>query len=207
MSRVKESLVSIANEVLEDVRKEAEAVILDSERKAKENLIKAKEKAQNAYSEILNESKDKIEAERRKLESLIEVEMRNRLLSAKEELVNAAFAKALVKLTEFVGTANYHEHLCVLIQEAVKRVSSKSLIVFVNSKDHEWLARGNLKRLSRKTNTELVLSDTTDEWLGGCKVQTIDGKKVYDNTLENRFQQLKPMLRAEVAKILFENEA
>lgn len=207
MSRVKEGLVSIASEVLEDVRKEAEAIILDSERKAREDLIRAKEKAQKAYSEILNESKDKTEAEKRKLESLTEVEMRNRLLNAKEELVDAAFAKALVRLNDFVQTADYYEYLPTLIQEAVEKVSSKSLVVSVNSKDHEWLARGNLERLSKKSNTELVLSDTTEEFLGGCKVQTTDGKKLYDNTLENRLLQLKPILRAEVAEILFENEA
>jgi vacuolar-type H+-ATPase subunit E/Vma4 len=42
--------------------------------------------------------------------------------------------------------------------------------------------------------------------MGGCKVQTTDGKLVYDNTFENRIEQLKPTLRLEVAKILFQKE-
>ena len=37
--------------------------------------------------------------------------MRNRLLQTKEDLVDAAFEKALVELKNFVETEEYHDYL------------------------------------------------------------------------------------------------
>jgi vacuolar-type H+-ATPase subunit E/Vma4 len=42
--------------------------------------------------------------------------------------------------------------------------------------------------------------------MGGCVIQTGDGKVTYDSTIDNRLKELKPNLRVEVAKILFEKE-
>jgi vacuolar-type H+-ATPase subunit E/Vma4 len=39
--------------------------------------------------------------------------------------------------------------------------------------------------------------------IGGCKIQSADGKIVYDNTLDHRLEELRPELRVEAAKILF----
>ena len=64
-----------------------------------------------------------------------------------------------------------------------------------------------LNRLSKKLHCELKLSDETGDFIGGCKIQTADGKITYDSTIDNRLQELKPTLRVEVAKILFGKEA
>ena len=63
-----------------------------------------------------------------------------------------------------------------------------------------------LNRLSKKLRRELKLSDKNEDFIGGCKIQTVDGKITYDSTIDNRLQELKPALRVEVAKILFEKE-
>lgn len=206
MSKIKEGLVAVASEVLEDVRKEAEAIIIDSERVARENLKKAKEEAEKTYSSIIEDAKGKTESEKRRIESETEVETGNRLLNAKEALVEATFEGAVKKLNDFVKTEKYHDYLVILIQEAVKKVGSRRLVVHVNSMDKAWLTHGNLDRLSRTLRVELALADETEDCIGGCKLQSIDGKLLYDNTLENRLQQLRPMLREEVANMLFEKE-
>ena len=64
-----------------------------------------------------------------------------------------------------------------------------------------------LNRLSKKLHCELKISDQTEDFIGGCKIQTADGKINYDSTIDNRLKELKPTLRVEVAKILFEKEA
>ena len=105
---IKEGLSAITSEVLGDVQKEAEAIILAAENEAKETLKAAKEQADQNYQTIINQAKTKAETERRKITSVTEVEMRNRLLQAKEDLVDHAFEKALVKLEDFVKTEEYH---------------------------------------------------------------------------------------------------
>jgi V/A-type H+-transporting ATPase subunit E len=111
----KHGISAIANEVIGDVQKEAVALITDSENSAKENLKAAKEQADQNYQEILNQANAKIEAEKRKIASVTEVEMRNRLLQSKEELVDSAFEKALTKLKAFTKSKDYHDYLLNLI--------------------------------------------------------------------------------------------
>ena len=108
---IKNGLSAIANEVLGDVQKEAEAIILAAENQAKETLKAAKEQANQNYRAIISQAKAKAEAEKRKIASVTEVEMRNRLLQTKEDLVDAAFEKALGKLQNFVETEEYHTYL------------------------------------------------------------------------------------------------
>ena len=42
------------------------------------------------------------------------------------------------------------------------------------------------KKSPRNCKVELRISEQTANYLGGCKVQTEDGKIVYDGTLDNR---------------------
>jgi V/A-type H+-transporting ATPase subunit E len=148
----------------------------------------------------------KIDAEKRKIASVTEVEMRNRLLQTKEDLVDAAFEKALVELRNFVETDDYHDYLLKIIQNAAERIGQKDLAIRVNAKDKKWLTPDVLKRLSKKLHCELRLLEKTNDYLGGCIIQTEDEKIIFDVTLDNRLQELKPVLRVELAKTLFEED-
>ncbi len=200
---VKNGISAIAKDVVGDVQKEAEAIILAAENEAKATLKAAKEQADQNFKAIITQAKSKAEAEKRKIASVTEVEMRNRLLQTKEDLVDAAFEKALVELRNFVETDDYHDYLLKIIQNAAERIGQKNLVIQVNAKDKEWLTQDVLKRLSKKLHCELRLSEKTGDYLGGCIIQTEDGKIIFDVTLDNRLQELKPVLRVELAKILF----
>jgi V/A-type H+-transporting ATPase subunit E len=200
---VKNGISAIADDVVGDVQKEAEAVILAAENDAKATLKAAKEEADKIYNSIVSQGNANAEAEKRKIASVTEVEMRNRLLQTKEDLVDAAFEKAQAKLKDFAETEDYHDYLIKLIEEAAERIGQKELVIQVNAKDNGWLTQDVLKRLSKKLHCELKLSDKTEDYLGGCIIQTADGKIIYDVTLDNRLQELKPVLRVELAKLLF----
>ena len=204
---IKDGLSAIANEVLGDVQKESEAIILFAENQAKQTLKEGKEKAVQNYQTLMNQATAKAEGERRKIASVTEVEMRNRLLQAKEGLVDAVFDKALFNLKGFVKTEKYHGYLMKLIEEAAGRIGQKNLVIQVNAEDKGWLSQDMLNGLSKKFHRELKLSDENEDFIGGCKIHTADGKITYDSTIDNRLQELKPALRVEVATILFEKEA
>jgi V/A-type H+-transporting ATPase subunit E len=200
---VKNGISAIAKDVVGDVQKEAEAIILAAENEAKASLKLAKEQADQNYRATIVQAKEKAEAEKRKIASVTEVEMRNLLLQTKEDLVDVAFKKALVELKNFVETEDYQSYLLKIIQDAAQRIGQKDLVIQVNAKDKEWLTPETLKRLSKKLHCELRLSEKTEDYLGGCIIQTEDGKIINDVTLDNRLQELKPVLRVELSKILF----
>jgi V/A-type H+-transporting ATPase subunit E len=202
----KNGLSAIANEVLGDVQKEAEAIILAAENEAKETLKAAKEQADHSYFTLLNQAAEKVEAEKRKITSVTDVEMRNRLFQAKEDLVDLAFEKAISKLKDFTKTEKYHGYLLKLVEEGARKIGQKKLVIQVNAADRTWLTQGFLDRLSKRLDCELKLSDQAVYCIGGCRIQTADGRISYDGTLDNRMQELKPVLRVEAAKILFRME-
>lgn len=204
---VKDGLSAIANEVLDDVQKEAEAIILSAEKQSKEILKTEKEQAIQNYQTLIDQAKTRAESEKRKIASVTEVEMRNRLLQTKEGLVEIAFDKALIKLKDFVATEEYHTYLLNLIKEVAKGLDQKNLVVQVKAQDKDWLKQDMLDRLAKKLHLELKLSEQNEDFIGGCKIQTLDGKITFDNTIDNLLKELKPTLRVKVAKILFEEEA
>ncbi len=199
----KNGLSAIANDVIGDVQKEAEAIILAAETEAKVTLKSAKEQADQIYRDIIYQAKVKAGAEKRKIASVTEVEMRNRLLQTKEDVVDQAFEKAYVEIKNFVATEDYNDYLIELIESSVEKMGKTDIVIQVNDKDYNWLTENLLKRLSKKWHREVKLSDKTEDYLGGCIIQTADGKVIYDVTLDNRLKELKPVLRVELAKILF----
>ncbi len=204
---VKDGLVAIAGEVLGDAQKEAEATIAAAEKEAKATLAKAKEQADKDYQATVGAAQARAEAEKRKIASLAEVDARNLLLQKKEELVDAAFEKTLQNLKNFTETDQYHDYLIKLIEDSAKRVGTQKIVLHVNAKDKTRLSKDILNGLSEKLHAELAVAQEPVECIGGCKIQTADGKVTIDSTIDNRLQELKPTLRTQIAKILFEKEA
>lgn len=203
---VKDGLAAIAGEVLGDVQKESENIILEAETEAKKILHLAKVEADQTYSSIFNQAKNKAEAEGRKIASLTEVEIRNQILQAKEEQVDAAFEKAIGMLKDFTDSSEYRVYMLKLIERASKKISSKSLTITINAKDKGWLNQEELDKISKKLNLDLKLSDQTPDIIGGCIIRTEDEKVTFDSTINSKLDELKASLRTEVAKILFEEE-
>ncbi len=206
LTRIKQGLSAIANEVLEDVRKEAETVILRAEVEAKILLQAAKEEADKTYAVIIAQAESKALSEKRRFQSLTEVETRNLQLQLKEELVDVAFEKAKKKLREFAKTNAYRSCLFKFVEEGASKIGSDTLIIHVNSEDKLWLSGENLSSLSKRLHLDLRIAEDTENSVGGCRIESIDQKVIYDNTLENRLLQLRQILRLEVAKILFAKE-
>jgi len=203
----KSGVAAIADEVIGDVQKEAEAIIAEAENEAKETLRVAKEQADKNYNAILSEATHKSETEKRKISSVTEVELRNQLLQAKENLVDEAFTKATEALKAFVETDQYPAYLLKLLVSIAERMDQPVLVVEVNARDKVLLSPEALKSAGGKAKVEFKLSGQNPNVLGGCRVQTEDGKIVYDGTLDNRLEELKPELRAQIAKSLFGEES
>jgi len=203
MLDVKSSVSAIATEVIGTAEKEAEAVILEAEHEAREVLFAATEKADQVRQEIFQHVNAKIVSETRKIASVTEVDMRNSLLQAKDDSVDDAFEKAVVKLKNFVVSEKYSDYLLKIIENASKKLGQKSLILQVNDRDYKWLTQHALATLSVKLQLDLRLSEKIEAYIGGCKIHTVDGKIVLDATLDSKLQELKPFLRVEVAKKMF----
>jgi vacuolar-type H+-ATPase subunit E/Vma4 len=201
---VKNSVSAIATEVIGAAEKEAETVLSEAENEAKETLLTATEQADQICKEILHQANAKIASETRKIASITEVDMRNSLLQIKDDAVDEAFKNARVKLQDFAVSEKYPDYLFKTIEAVAKQLGQKSLVLHVNAKDHKWLTQHALATLSAKLQLDLRLCEKIENYVGGCKIYTVDDKIVFDATLDYKLQDLKSSLRVEVAKKMFE---
>jgi V/A-type H+-transporting ATPase subunit E len=193
MASIKQGLTAIANEILEDVKLDSEKIIRDAESKASKILRDAKE-----------EAKKKSELEKKKLESLTIIEIRNRYLKVKENYIKDVFVQAFERLKIFVESENYSSWLLVAIEKAVKEFDSTQPTIYLNPKDLKLVKNENFNRLAKKL--KINFANETLNKLGGFIIETPDGKLSLNNTFENRLESIKSDLRNEIAKILFQME-
>jgi len=172
LSSVSRGLSNIAKEILEDVEKEAETLILKAELQAKKILEEAEKEAEKRYKSIVEASKEKIEAERKDEDTLFEIEAKNRLLQVKEKIVDEVFERTLSRLREYVSTQDYENCLTRLIIEASKKINSKELIIQLNENDHRRLTEDRLEDISKEIGVKLVKSDRVIKCIGGVIVKS-----------------------------------
>jgi V/A-type H+-transporting ATPase subunit E len=200
---VKEGIVVIASEVLEDVQKEAESLIANAEREAIKTLEKSKELADQAYLSIIKKAEATAQSEEKRIASLGDIEVRNKLLQTKEELVDKAIQKAIEKLEAFTKTDQYYNFLQKQIERVASGMNSKKLRIQVNGKDKMWLSIKKLEELSKKLGVELAIIEESPEFIGGCKIKTPDNNITYDGTIDNKIAELRLNLRSQIANMLF----
>jgi len=197
-------LTSITKEILEDAEKEAEKTILRAEAEAERILERAKEEAERRYDAIVRDGKERIRVKERQMISLFDLESKNRILRAKEEIISKVFNEVLKRLQRYTLTEDYVNCLFKLILEASGQIRSDTLIIRLNERDSKIITEEKLNEFSRKMGVKLIKSKETADSIGGVIVMTPDRRIVVDNTFENRLRLLRDSLRARVAEILFE---
>jgi len=206
MSNISRGLASITKEILEDAERDARNIISRAEAEAERILKHAKEEAERRYEEIIKKGKERIKDKKRQAISLFELETKNNLLEAKEEIIEEVYDEAIKRLRRYTCTEEYTNCILRLIREASRQINSDALIIRLNERDHQILTKKRLDELSRKLGVKIIKSDEKINCIGGVVVTSLDGKIIVDNTFENRLRILKDSLRTKIAKILFEEE-
>ncbi len=207
MINVSRGLSNIAKEILEEAQKEAEALLLKAESDGKTLLDEAKAEAERRCKSIIDKAEKDVETKLKETSSLLDAEAKNELLRAHEELVEDVFNRTRERLKQYASSTDYSACLIRLISEASEQIGSDKLTLRLNKRDHRLMTKNQLQALSKKLGVELIKSDDFLNSVGGSIVSTLDGRIMVNNTFESRLEMLKPVLRARVARILFEEES
>jgi vacuolar-type H+-ATPase subunit E/Vma4 len=172
--------------VLAEARAQAASIAADAQRQADETLAAHKER---------------LEAEARgalvKAQSTAQLRAAALVLRAKEEAIAAVFADAQAELARLVRDGQrYPAALRQFIAEALEGFPAGA-IVSVNPADQP-VAQAVAKERGWKVTLQ---GDPGVQ--GGVRVAAADGRLVVTNTLASRLDRARPMLAAEVARILW----
>ena len=126
-------------------------------------------------------------------------------LSAKEEIIEAAFEKAVSELEQKASSqsADYEDSLIKMIKEAADEIGGDDLIIQLNEADtNQFKGEISSDNTFDVEGIKFKLGEPINA-IGGAILKTSNGDIEVNNTIEARLERFKSILRSEVANVLF----
>ncbi|MGL6297887.1 MAG: V-type proton ATPase subunit E [Methanobacteriaceae archaeon] len=204
----------IVSNIMSKAQSEAGVIIQEAEAKATSIKEAGNKKAEAEKQKILNNANKQAEMKYQQILSEAKMNSRRAELGAREELIEDAFEKAKEELKIIASTtdSNYTNSLVAIVKEAALEIGGGDLVLYVKSEDVNKI-EGSIASIASDIkaetgkDTNITISDNIDgesvNIIGGAIVKTKDGDIEVNNTIEARMLRFKKVLRAEVAKVLF----
>ena len=198
----------IVSSIMSEAQEKADVIIQDANVEVSAINAKAEKTAEVEKTKILENGKKQSDMRYQQIISEAKMNARRAELSAKEEVIEAAFAKATEELKAKASSADdeYEASLSKMIKEAADEIGSDNLIIQLNEADTNNM-KGELSSNGSDNSFELggvtfKIGEPIDT-IGGAVLKTNDGDIEVNNTIEARLDRFKSILRSEVAEILF----
>lgn len=196
------ALEDIIQRVSRDASAEADAILQQARVKCSELRGAARAEAEKRKEDILKAARAQAEDVKKRALTLAELDSRKALLAAKQAMVDKAFELAVDKLRN-MEAKRYSEIIKRLLLNTVETGTEE---VIVSAADKKRLGTGFLETLNRELVAKgkpgkLTFATETREMTGGFVLKR-DNVEV-NASFDARTKQLRDLIEADVAKILF----
>lgn len=199
----------IISSIMSEAQDKADKIIQDAQAEVDQINADATKNAEAEKNKILENGKKQSDMRYQQIISEAKMNARRAELGAKEEIIEAAFDKAVDELSQKASANDpqYVNSLVDMIKEAGIEIGGGELIVKVKESDASAISSKLSAIASDITaatgvNTTLTSGDAIDV-IGGAVLITANGDIEVNNTIESRLDRNKKILRSEVASVLF----
>lgn len=205
MEHLTSGIRALSRAVLDDTRAEAERIVSAAYREADDQRRRVEQTVSEIRRQIEEETERRVALIKQQAIAVAQLEAQRILLRRREELVGAILAAVKDRLPLLRKSEGYRDLLCRLIVEAVEELGEPSeCVVHVAPQDEAWLEALDLEGFAARWHGRVHLRCGEPlDIQAGVILETADGKKRYDNTLETRLEHEWPRLRPQVYRILF----
>lgn len=183
---------------IDKILNKTELEILSSLKKSFDESLNTLSKSQTSleqeYDRIIDEAKKESEKIEKQIIGSSDLESRNKQIILVEKSIEKVFEKAIEKIKTAARNEQYSKLLKTLLEESTKAIGTTEVIVYTNAQDQELVK----PLLSQFPGSEL--SSETIDCLGGVEVKSKDGSMKFNDTIDARFERMKPLIRKEIAK-------
>ncbi len=187
------ALESTIDKILTNTEKDILTNIKSGLDESQQKLNDAIPKLEGEYDKIISDGKKEADKLEKQITGSADIEARNKQLLVLEEAVERVFSAALDQIANADRSGDYSNLIKTLIDEAIKILGTREIIVSTNAKDKKVVQSA----LSEFSGAEL--SSEVVKCLGGIKVKSKDGAMTFDNTIDARIERMKPLIRKEIA--------
>lgn len=187
------SLEKTIDKVLEKNRSEILQNLKNSLTESQEKLSASLKDLEQEYDKIILEGQKEADKIEKQIVGSSDLEARNKALLLVEEFTSKVFEKTREQIKNSPKDSNFSTLITSLINEATEALGTSEIIIYTNSKDKEVVQ----SVVSNIADAEL--SSEQIDCIGGIKATSKDGSMAYDNTIDARFERLKPLIRKNIA--------
>ena len=187
------SLEKTIDQVLEKNRSQLLESLKSSLSESQEKLSVSLTELENEYAKIISEGQKEAEKIEQQIIGSSDLEVRNKALLQVEESTSKVFEKAKDQIQDTKRDSEYSNLILSLITEAIEALDTSEIIVYTNSKDKDIVKSA----ISKISGAELSSEDI--DCMGGVKVTSKDGSMTFENTIDARFERMKPLIRKNIA--------
>lgn len=194
---------NIVNKILEDAKLEKEQILSNAESE-KAKIIDSKTlEAKEIEKNIIEKSKEEGTSRKERIISNAKLQVRNRKLEAKQQIIEEVFKNAVEKLADLPEQdfLNYIENRIL----SLDITGEENLILNANGKkivNKEFVQNINEKLKAKGKQLKISISNETRDFKGGFILEK-NGIEI-NNTFEALVNSIKEQLEYEVASVLFE---
>ncbi len=201
MAPTEGSMDTLSRAVLAEARAEADKVLADARAKADGTRQRAQAEADAQRREILERAQQEVERIRRQAVATAQIKARTQQLEHREKLLDRVFDAVQERLPTVQQWNDYDEIACQLLREALSRLGGSSATIRADATTQRVLTGQLLDKISKETKQELRFGEPLKQGTGVI-VETEDGRRRYDNTLETRLSRMQDSLRNPVYHVL-----
>ena len=187
------SLEKTIDQVLEKNRSQLLESLKSSLSESQEKLSVSLTELENEYAKIISEGQKEAEKIEKQIIGSSDLKVRNKALLQVEESTSKVFEKAKDQIQDTKRDSEYSNLISSLITEAIEALDTSEIIVYTNSKDKDIVKSA----ISKISGAELSSEDI--DCMGGVKVTSKDGYMTFENTIDARFERMKPLIRKNIA--------
>lgn len=187
------SLEKTVDQVLEKNRSQLLESLKLSFSESQQQLSDSLPELEKEYERILSEGQKEAEKIEKQIVGSSDLEVRNKALLLVEEHTSMVFEKAKEQIKNTKRDSNYSNLISTLLTEATDALGTSEITVFTNSTDKD-IVQSAISKISGAD-----LSSEQIDCMGGVKITSKDGSMTFDNTIDARFERMKPLIRKNIA--------
>ena len=195
----------IVSSIMSEAQEKADVIIQEVTAEVSAIQAKADKTAEVEKTRILENGKKQSDMRYQQIISEAKMNARRAKLSAKEEIIEAAFEKAVSELEQKASSqsADYEDSLIKMIKEAADEIGGDNLIIQLNEADtNQFKGEISSDNTFDVEGIKFKLGEPINA-IGGAILKTSNGDIEVNNTIEARLERFKSILRSEVANVLF----
>jgi vacuolar-type H+-ATPase subunit E/Vma4 len=191
--------------IMHEAEAEAKKILDDAHLQATRIKQHAQTEVKAEREAILQEARQKAAAQHKQSYAKAQQEAQMLKLRRREQLLERVFAEARERLASIPGRPDHVQIGHRLVREAVERLAVDEIIVRTDGGTWENLDEATLKALGEELGVHLIPGERLAQGTG-VVLETPEGHRYYDNTLETRLERIQNTLRAPVYRILMDQE-